>query len=139
MGKLIDADKLKLKLLDLGFARNAYDIVEREISYLPTIEAIPKDQYEARLKADIVAMLTELQLEIEELEEEADIGKVVMIGAMDRMIQQKIDLLQKQPIDNCNNCFNGITKGGCAIKELMKNKDCKYYMPTENQCAKDRK
>ena len=33
----------------------------------PLVEAISKDQYEARLKADMVAMLTELQLEIEEL------------------------------------------------------------------------
>ena len=31
------------------------------------VEAIPKDQYEARLKADMMAMLTELQLEIEEI------------------------------------------------------------------------
>jgi hypothetical protein len=30
--------------------------------------SIPKDQYEARLKADMVAMLTEIQLEIHELE-----------------------------------------------------------------------
>ena len=29
------------------------------------VEAIPKDQYENRLKADMVDMLTELQLEIE--------------------------------------------------------------------------
>ncbi len=90
---------------------------------------ISKDQYEARLKADLKAILVELQLEMEELEEEASIGKVIMIGAMDRLIQQKIDLLQKQGTNNCDNCFNGTTKGECAIKELMKNKDCKYYMP----------
>jgi exonuclease VII small subunit len=35
---------------------------------LREVEAIPKDQYEARLRADMVAMLTELQLEIEELD-----------------------------------------------------------------------
>ena len=35
----------------------------------PLVEAIQKDQYKARLKADMVAMLTELQLEIEEHEE----------------------------------------------------------------------
>lgn len=35
---------------------------------LPIVEAIPKDQYEARLKADMIAMLTEIQLEIHELE-----------------------------------------------------------------------
>lgn len=31
-----------------------------------TVEAIPKADYENRLKADMVAMLTEIQLEIEE-------------------------------------------------------------------------
>lgn len=36
---------------------------------------------------------------------------------------------QKQTANNCDNCFNGTTKGGCSVKELMKNKDCKYYMP----------
>jgi hypothetical protein len=31
------------------------------------VEAIPKADYESRLKADVVAMLTEIQLDIEEL------------------------------------------------------------------------
>jgi hypothetical protein len=30
------------------------------------VEAIPKDQYEARLKADMVAMLTDIQIQFEE-------------------------------------------------------------------------
>lgn len=34
---------------------------------MPTIEAIPKDQYETRLKADLVAMLEELDLTIDEI------------------------------------------------------------------------
>ena len=33
---------------------------------IPPVEAIPKADYEARLKADMVAMLTELLLEIEQ-------------------------------------------------------------------------
>lgn len=33
-----------------------------------TVEAIPKSEYEARLKADLKAILVELQLEIHELE-----------------------------------------------------------------------
>ena len=33
---------------------------------LPTVEAIPKADYEARLKADMMAILTEIQLEIED-------------------------------------------------------------------------
>ena len=34
---------------------------------LREVEAIPKDQYENRLKTDLLAMLTEIQLEIAEL------------------------------------------------------------------------
>lgn len=37
------------------------------IEELKPIEAIPKDQYESRLKADMEAMLTEIQLEIKEV------------------------------------------------------------------------
>lgn len=40
------------------------------IENAPTVEAIPKDQYEARLKADMAAMLTEIHTEIEELKKE---------------------------------------------------------------------
>lgn len=36
--------------------------------HCPLVEAIPKADYENRLKADMVAMLTELQLEIHKLE-----------------------------------------------------------------------
>lgn len=34
----------------------------------PTVEAIPKADYENRLKSDLEAILTEIQLEIEELD-----------------------------------------------------------------------
>jgi hypothetical protein len=40
---------------------------ENELDKFPTVEAIPKADYENRLKADMVAMLTEIQLEIEEI------------------------------------------------------------------------
>ena len=60
-----------------------------------TVEAIPKDEYESRLKADMVAMLTELQLEIEELNtppafQDED---YFLIGTnrCSELIQQKID------------------------------------------------
>jgi len=58
---------------------------------LREVEAIPKDQYEARLKADMVAMLTELQLEIEELDTPNN-GSAYMDCS--EIIQQKIDSLK---------------------------------------------
>jgi hypothetical protein len=67
----------------------------------PTVEAIPKSDYEARLKADLKAILVELQLEIEEIE----MGNNVPLGfepvnkfyegvsASSKIIQQKINEL----------------------------------------------
>lgn len=43
------------------------DDTERDAD-CPLVEAIPKAEYEARLKADLKAFLVELQLEIEELD-----------------------------------------------------------------------
>ena len=60
--RLIDADKLNRKDV------NCANVPMNFIDTAPTVEAIPKADYENRLKADLVAMLTELQLEIEEIE-----------------------------------------------------------------------
>jgi hypothetical protein len=59
---------------------------------LREVEAIPKDQYEARLKADMVAMLTDLQLEIDEKATEiCDDGWWLTYNYL---IQQKINALK---------------------------------------------
>ena len=66
--------------------------------------SIPKDQYEARLKANMVAMLTEIQLEIEEtVKEEELIDKKWANGLhySEKIIQQKIDKL-KENINDTN-------------------------------------
>ena len=97
MGRLIDGDELlRHKTWINGPSGDSiYDVVFcDEIEEAPTVEAIPKADYKNRLRADLKAILVELQLEMEELEEEADIGKVVMIGDIDRLIQQKINELK---------------------------------------------
>lgn len=67
---------------------------------LREVEAIPKANYETRLKADMVAMLTEIQLEIQEIEEDmcirdskAEMGFYRWIKTSDaeNIIQQKIN------------------------------------------------
>ena len=67
---------------------------------LREVEAIPKDQYEARLKADMVAMLTEIQLEIEKMdsrEHECDFATQWCIDrdVVVKIIQEKIDKLKE--------------------------------------------
>lgn len=54
---------------------------------------IPKADYEARLKADMVAMLKEIQLEIEELDPFGDEWSD-SLDACNDIIQQKINNLQ---------------------------------------------
>lgn len=97
MGKLIDADRLKEVFSRNVVGGNAYfDLIDNA----PTVEAIPKADYENRLKADLVAMLEELQSEIEEcvdggegspqFEQGVDIARAQVVD----MIQQEIDKLK---------------------------------------------
>ena len=66
---------------------------------LREVEAIPKADYENRLKADMVAMLTEIQLEIEELDNPLDYdfeGYNQCAVDCQKLIQQKIDKLKEE-------------------------------------------
>ena len=63
--------------------------------------AIPKADYETRLKADMVAMLTEIQLECEENTVRWYVGRVdgksddvVLMETLNEIIQQKINALK---------------------------------------------
>lgn len=56
----------------------------------PTVEAIPKDQYEARLKADMVAMLEDLDLQIDE-----SAAYNLEVAKVQRLIRDKIDKLKE--------------------------------------------
>ena len=79
-------------------------IIRNEGGYFGTvigelIEAIPKAEYEARLKADMVAMLTDIQLEIEELDLKDSVpdyqkGAEETREYISDLLQQKIDALK---------------------------------------------
>ena len=76
---------------------NGVQYVLEKIDDAPTVEAIPKADYEARLKDDMVAMLTEIQLEIRHFmydvnpsSSESDYACNYMID----IIQQKINALR---------------------------------------------
>ena len=58
MGRLIDSDEVS-KYVIIG---------NGDLRRVPTVEAIPKADYETRLKADMVAVLVDIQLEFEELQ-----------------------------------------------------------------------
>ena len=66
---------------------------------LREVEAIPKDQYEVRLKADMVAMLTDMLIDVEEIESReqwCDNANDNCISRYDveDLIQQKINKLK---------------------------------------------
>lgn len=102
MERLIDANKLNRKDV------NCANVPMNFIDTAPTVDAIPRNQYETRLKADMVAMLEKLQLEIEEKEyldgeepinitqDYIDEVKSWEYGKKDcyNIIQQKIDALK---------------------------------------------
>ena len=136
--RLIDADILiaELKESALHHCNNPREdsLLQRDrviVRAQPTVEAIPKseydemlkngllkdcevceahlkDIYEARLKADMVAMLTEIQLEIEEMsglcteihgDEWNEINTVHSQDVLS-LIQQKINALKENTDDN---------------------------------------
>ena len=93
---MIEADRLKEGLSRNVVGGNAYfDLIDNAL----TVEAIPKDQYEARLKADMVAMLDDLKKEMNPIKEcEYQIyGKEHwgFVGKCQDVIQQKIDKLKE--------------------------------------------
>jgi hypothetical protein len=68
MGKLVDIENIDYVRLEDSLhclEHHKGDEVECVIC-APLVEAIPKSEYEARLKADMVAMLEDLDLQIDE-------------------------------------------------------------------------
>ena len=66
MGRLIDADKIIFHEIDeIGGEYEPYlGCRKSQIDHLPTVEAIPKSDYENRLKADMIAMLSKLKYDL---------------------------------------------------------------------------
>ena len=101
--RLIDADKLIAKIEEIydGYMLSEDgSVVPRDfVEFLeeaPTVEAIPKSDYEARLKADMVAMLEEIKKEVfvELAHADADGIMVVDMDDFNNLIQQKINKLK---------------------------------------------
>lgn len=114
--RLIDADKAISDYAHYGISHSydAYDL-ENILTECPTIEVIPKAEYEARLKADMVNMLEKLKLEIKELwnshydiwlNSQYYIGKYDTLGEVNEVIQQKIDALKESEDNNAESPYS---------------------------------
>ena len=85
-----------------GYAGNFQEVVDGALDIMCKYQQLQAD-YESRLKADMVAMLTDIQTEIKELwdnrydvwlDNQYYIGKSDTLGEVDEVIQQKIDALK---------------------------------------------
>lgn len=85
--RLVDADKL---FPDVMKVDGSMAISQGQLAHAHTVEAIPKDQYEARLKADMVAMLEDLDLQIDE-----SAAYNLEVAKIQRLIRDKIDKLKE--------------------------------------------
>ena len=99
MGRLIDEPLLQEKLASIPMEERTFRRTVEELENAPTVEAIPKADYENRLKADLVAMLTELQLEIEEKFNDRPFSynhhqRTEFYRDIDEVIQQRINDLR---------------------------------------------
>lgn len=138
--RLIDADKF-LERVKKDREHEIYlhswtaDMVLKRLDswYAPTVEAIPKADYENRLKADLKAILVELQLKIEESE---NCGKAFHLGLQmaGNIIQQKINELTSVTPQEPNT-------GYCRDCKWWKDSDGEYRrgVGAESQCPINRK
>ena len=105
MGRLVDADAVseEIKKLKVIFGPDKagkffkwikVKEVLRTIRDIQTVEAIPKGQYEARLKADLEAILTDLYMKIEELDTPSDDSYDACVVDCEKLVQQKINALK---------------------------------------------
>ena len=128
MGRLIDIEPYTSNYANVAITYDDGNHIKQDyVSMLPTVEAIPKDQYDelkanitmmqldynARLKSDMVAMLEDLKVNIEAKEnyyeqafkelsnavhEAAMGGRMFGCGECKELVQQKINSL-KESID----------------------------------------
>lgn len=108
MGRLIDEEELEKYIMHNGCEKGCGYIDERDLKYIQATEAIPKDQYETRLKTDMVAMLTEIQLEIEELDSRAGYdGNGMPTFSTDYIRKKKVNEIIQQRIDKLRGVEDG--------------------------------
>ena len=101
MGRMIDADALREEVCSWGMNDYEPSDFTDAIDDAPTVEAIPKADYENRLKADLAAMLTDFLMEIEENtsinsdDSHERNGKRLMRTEIIGMFEQKINSLKE--------------------------------------------
>lgn len=96
MGRLIDIDVLFDYFGNDAINETTRSNIEYFVSEKGTVEAIPKADYEARLKADMVVMLTDIQLKVEEIKTQSGFDESWdgAVKECSKVIKQKINELK---------------------------------------------
>lgn len=98
MGRLIEESLLQEKLALIPMEERTFRRTVEELENAPTVQAIPKADYEARLKADLVAMLEELKEQLREMHEDffetEHFDEAYGVSYSMDIIQQKINTLR---------------------------------------------
>lgn len=95
--RLVDADKLHPDVMKID---GSMAISQGQLAHAKTVEAIPKAEYEARLKAEKVAMLEELQSEIKESDSRAGYaGNGMPTFSTDYIRKKKVNELIRRKIN----------------------------------------
>lgn len=81
---------------DQFYEQSGFECCQQAIVNAPTVEAIPKADYEARLKADMVAMFTELQKEILELPVHVVSNELIMHIEIPPSAKDVYDVIQEK-------------------------------------------
>lgn len=102
MEKIIDADVLSEEIYSWGMNDYKPSDFTDAIDDAPTVEAIPKADYEARLRADMVAMLEDLDLQIDE-----SAAYNLEVAKVQRLIRDRINTLKQQKIKELEGKTNG--------------------------------
>lgn len=77
------------RLIDTVAVRKGHPLIENDF------EAIPKADYEARLRADMMAILKEMRAEMEYVEPH-DMGEIIILNACKQVVDTRINSLKEQ-------------------------------------------
>ena len=106
--RLVDADRIIYHEIDeIGGEYEPYlGCSKVQICNLPTVDAITKADYDARLKADIVAMLEEIDLQFDEICFYKNMGEWKTVpeikGEYKAIIRERINSLKEDQDENNN-------------------------------------
>lgn len=121
MGRLIDEGLLQEKLALIPMEERTFRRTIEELENAPTVEAIPKDQYEARLKKnnELINDLEELRTMINKFAESYESRlKADMVAMLDKIRAEINQLTSRYTISRERGCMGQVEWEDRLIREV---------------------